>query len=62
MRVMRDGEAIFEGKLDSLKNVKDDANEMKKGTECGIGFENWGDFKVGDLVQCYEVKLEPRTL
>ena len=35
---------------------------MRKGSECGIGFENWTDFKVGDQVQCYEEKVEKRTL
>jgi translation initiation factor IF-2 len=36
--------------------------EMKKGTECGMGFENWLDFHVGDQVQSYEEKEEKRYL
>jgi len=35
---------------------------MRKGTECGMGFESWEDFKVGDVVQCYEEKSEKRRL
>ena len=35
---------------------------MRKGTECGMGFENWTDFKTGDQVQCYEEMTEKRTL
>jgi translation initiation factor IF-2 len=35
---------------------------MKKGSECGIGFEDWTDFEVGDLVQSYEEKEEKRYL
>lgn len=35
---------------------------MKKGSECGIGFEEWTDFEVGDLVQSYEEKAEKRYL
>jgi translation initiation factor IF-2 len=35
---------------------------MKKGSECGIGFVDWLDFKVGDQVQCYEEKIEKRYL
>ena len=35
---------------------------MKKGSECGIGFEEWTDFEVGDLVQSYEEKEEKRYL
>jgi len=50
------------GILASLKNVKKDVMEMKKGTECGIGFEGWFDFQVGDLIQCYEEKEEKRYL
>lgn len=48
--------------LDSLKNVKEDVTEMKKPSECGMGFEEWGEFEVGDVVQCFEIKLEPRSL
>lgn len=50
------------GTFASLKNVKKDVMEMRKGTECGIGFEEWADFKVGDQVQCYEVIETKRTL
>ena len=50
------------GSLASLKNVKKDVQEMKKGSECGMGFENWFDFQVGDQVQCYEEKVEKRYL
>ena len=35
---------------------------MRKGTECGMSFENWEDFKIGDQVQCYEEKIEKRYL
>ena len=48
--------------LASLKNVKKDVMEMKKGTECGMGFEDWFDFHVGDQVQSYEEKEEKRYL
>lgn len=53
---------IATGVLSSLKNRKQDATEMRKGTECGMGFEGWTDFKVGDQVQSYEEKVERRTL
>ena len=48
--------------LSSLKNVKKDVSEMRKGTECGIGFEDWEDFEVGDQIQCYEERIEKRSL
>ena len=39
--------------IESLKNQKKDVEHMRKDTECGIGFEGWEDFKVGDRIQCY---------
>ncbi len=50
------------GTLSSLKNVKKDINEARKGMECGMGFEGWTGFQVGDQVQTYEEKIEARTL
>jgi translation initiation factor IF-2 len=50
------------GMLDSLKNVKKDVTEMRKGTECGMAFENWEDFQEGDQIQCFEEIKEKRTL
>jgi translation initiation factor IF-2 len=46
----------------TLKNVKRDVTEMKKGTECGLSFEGWADFEVGDQIQTYEQKEEKRYL
>ncbi|CZS95215.1 related to translation initiation factor IF-2, mitochondrial [Rhynchosporium agropyri] len=62
VRVMRKGEKVYDGTLASLKNVKKEAQEMKKGSECGMGFNNWSDFKVGDQIQSYEEKEEKRYL
>lgn len=63
VRVMRDQQVIFDGSLDSLKNLKKDVMEMRKGTECGLGFDGgWSGFQVGDQVQCYDVKHEKRVL
>ncbi|KAK3168148.1 hypothetical protein OEA41_004594 [Lepraria neglecta] len=67
VRVLRDvlrdkPDVAYDGTLSSLKNVKKDVAEMRKGTECGMGFENWTDFRVGDQVQAYEEIVEKRTL
>ncbi|MCJ1287220.1 hypothetical protein MMC26_006568 [Xylographa opegraphella] len=62
IRVLRDGEVVYNGHLSSLKNQKKDVMEMRKGGECGMGFEGFSDFKVGDQVQCYEDKSEKRSL
>lgn len=50
------------GTVSSLKNVKKDVQEMRKGTECGLGFDGWEEFEDGDQVQTYEEKVEKRTL
>lgn len=48
--------------MSSLKNVKKDVQEMRKGTECGMGFDDWESFEVGDQIQTYEEKVEKRSL
>ncbi|KAJ5218956.1 Translation initiation factor IF-2 [Penicillium cinerascens] len=62
VRVIRGNETIYDGIMTSLKNVKKDVTEMRKDTECGIGFEDWTDFAVGDHIQCYEETYEKRFL
>ncbi|KAF2129772.1 translation initiation factor-like protein IF-2 [Dothidotthia symphoricarpi CBS 119687] len=61
-RVLRGENVVFDGVVNSLKNVKKDVESMRKDTECGIGFEGWEDFKVGDKIQCYDEKHEKRSL
>ena len=55
IRVLRDNVVIYEGTLESLKRFKDDANEVKKGMECGIGVKNYNDVRVGDQIEVFEV-------
>ena len=47
IRVVRGGEVVFEGRINSLKHFKDDVREMTSGYECGIGIEGFKDFKFG---------------
>ena len=54
IRVLRDNVVIYEGELESLRRFKDDVNEVRAGTECGIGVKNYNDVKVGDQIECYE--------
>jgi len=61
-RVVRSGKTIYDGNVSSLKSVKKDVIEMRKDTECGMGFSEWEDFQVGDRVQCYEESTEKRSL
>ena len=54
IRVLRDNVVIYEGELESLRRFKDDVNEVRAGTECGIGVRNYNDVKIGDQIECYE--------
>ena len=62
VRVLRDNIVIHEGKLDSLRRFKDEASEVKSGTECGIGITNYTDAKVGDVIEVYEREEIARKL
>lgn len=62
IRVLRDNVVIYEGELESLRRFKDNVNEVRSGTECGIGVKNYNDVKVGDQIECYERVEVARTL
>ena len=62
IRVLRDSVVIFEGALESLRRFKDDANEVRAGTECGIGVKNYQDVRVGDQIECFARVEVARTL
>ncbi|SVA71252.1 uncharacterized protein METZ01_LOCUS124106, partial [marine metagenome] len=53
IRVLRDNTVIYEGELESLRRFKDSVNEVKSGTECGIGVKNYNDIKIGDQIECF---------
>lgn len=55
-RVRRDGEVVYEGKIDSIKHLKEDVREIAAGYECGITLENFNEYKVADKIECYEVQ------
>ncbi len=62
IRLIRDNIIIYDGKLESLKIVKDDVREVRAGFECGLKIANYDDIKVGDIVEAYEVQKIARTL
>ncbi|MCL4104356.1 UNVERIFIED_CONTAM: hypothetical protein GTU68_047318 [Idotea baltica] len=62
IRVLRDNVVIYEGELESLRRFKDDANEVRNGTECGIGVKNYTDVQAGDSIEVFEVKEIARSL
>ena len=53
VRVLRDNVVIHQGELDSLRRFKDDVNEVRAGTECGIGVRNYNDIRAGDQIECF---------
>jgi len=53
VRLSRDGEQIYKGKLSSLKRFKDDAREVTSGMECGVGLSNFNDIQVGDHMEAF---------
>jgi translation initiation factor IF-2 len=53
IRVLRDNVVVFEGELESLRRFKDDVNEVKAGTECGIGVKNYS-VSAGDQIEVFE--------
>jgi translation initiation factor IF-2 len=62
IRVLRDNIVIYEGELESLRRFKDDVNEVRNGTECGIGVRNYNDVHEGDLIEVYDSKEVAREL
>ena len=62
IRVLRNDVVIFQGALESLRRFKDDVNEVRAGTECGIGVKDYNDVQPGDKIECYERVEVARTL
>jgi translation initiation factor IF-2 len=56
VKLMRDGQQIYKGKIGSLKRVKDDVREVTNGMECGIGLGNFTDIKEGDLIEAFSTE------
>ena len=53
VRLLRDNVVVFKGKIGSLRRFKDDASEVRNGMECGISIANYGDVKVGDVIEAF---------
>ena len=59
-RLLRGGAAVYDGKIATLRRMKDDVREVNAGLECGIVLENHNDVQVGDLIESYVVQPKPR--
>src|SRR4051812_14143565 len=53
VRLLRDNNVVFTGKVGSLRRFKDDASEVRNGMECGISIANYGDIKAGDVIEAF---------
>ena len=55
VRIIRDGQTVYQGKVGSLRRFKDDVKEVPSGQECGVKIENYNDLKTGDILEVFEV-------
>ncbi|MEK7736182.1 MAG: translation initiation factor IF-2, partial [Pseudomonadota bacterium] len=62
VRVLRHGEVVHSGELDSLKRFKDDVKEVKNGFECGLSLKGFNDLNEGDQLEVFEIQEIARTL
>jgi len=62
VRLLRDDVVIHEGTLKTLKRFKDEVRDVREGYECGMAFENYDDIRVGDRIECFELREIARTL
>jgi len=53
VRLLRDNVVVYKGKIASLRRFKDDVSEVRNGMECGIAIANYGDIKVGDVIEAF---------
>ena len=62
LRLFREGIAVYEGEIGSLKRFKDDVREVEKGYECGLSFANFNDIKVGDIIEAFKLNETKKKL
>ncbi|MGZ4834970.1 MAG: translation initiation factor IF-2 [Terriglobales bacterium] len=53
VRLLRDNVVVFKGKVSSLRRFKEDVSDVRNGLECGISIQNYGDVKVGDVIEAF---------
>jgi translation initiation factor IF-2 len=61
-RVLRKGQVVFEGYLNSLRRMKDDVKEVNSGYECGIGIDAFNAWEEGDIIEAFRMVTKRRTL
>ena len=61
-RVMRGGSQVYTGPCNSIRRHKQQVHQVGKGTECGVTLKDFGDFKLGDVLQCIAMERVPAKL
>ena len=61
-KIIRNNETVFSGDISSLMREKNDAVEVRAGTECGIAIADFQDYQEGDVVEIFNVEEVSQTL
>lgn len=61
-RVLRDGQPVYDGAIETLRRFHDEVPEVRNGLECGIKLQGFSDYEEGDIIECYELEKIPQTL
>jgi translation initiation factor IF-2 len=62
VRLLREGQTVWTGRIGSLRRFKDDVREVTSGFECGIALDGMNDVKVGDVIEAFTTEEIQRTL
>ncbi|MES2597125.1 MAG: translation initiation factor IF-2 [Verrucomicrobiota bacterium] len=61
-RVLRGGQAVYDGGIETLRRFQDEVPEVRNGLECGIKLHGFSDYEEGDIIECYELEKVPQAL
>ncbi|MBR2487712.1 MAG: translation initiation factor IF-2, partial [Kiritimatiellae bacterium] len=61
-RILRNGEKVWDGKVQTLRHFKDEVKEVTGQQECGVCFAGYEGFQTGDTIECYSLEELPRSL
>ena len=54
-RLIRDGNVLYTGAINSIFREKNAAKQVTAGLECGITLKNFADFKEKDVIEVYKI-------
>jgi translation initiation factor IF-2 len=56
VRVLRGEQVVHEGRIESLRHLKDDVREISEGFECGIAVGGFQAFTPGDIIEAFTTR------